>query len=96
MDVALVRVEVEVGLVVEGRLFHLLPEAVEVAALTGLDEVGQDTRDTLADALDRGQAARGLQGVEVRTLQGKRPGRRRECLRSKPLLLVLPQQVADL
>ena len=68
VDVAAIVGEVELRLVVPRRLFHLLAEPVQIPALAGLDEPRQDTRDALANAFDRGQAAGFMQRLEVRLL----------------------------
>ena len=55
VDVALVIVEIEVGLVVAGGLSHLFPQSIQIAALAVLDEVGQHPCDAFPDAFDLGQ-----------------------------------------
>ena len=96
MNVALVIAQVEVGFVVAGRLVELLAQPVEIAALSGLNHIGQNPGNAFAHSLDRGQAVGALQRENVRALERERPRGGGESLGPKPLLGVLAEQVADL
>ena len=96
MHIPLVLAEVEVRLVVSGRLARLCPQPLEVRALSCLDQPGQDLGDARADALDRGERICLLQRLEVRPRDDDRPCGGREGLGSKSLLWILAQQVSDL
>ena len=96
MDIAPVVVEVEVGLVPSLRLLRQLAQAVQITARPGLDHIGQHPGDAFADAFDRGQLLGAMELGQVGPLKRERPGGRGERLGTKPLLGVLPEQVADL